>query len=712
MMNLMDLLSGDSASLHPEQDFGAFNNVDTFYENVPQSNPPQAESNPSLVYYIPTEMTPIQKDMTEATVQMFKSTLERDLMPRKERSNINSLLSAPDDAINGSHDADPSSQAKTLSLIYSQLQTICMHPALVVDHFIPKGLLLSSTKARICSLSGKLTLFDRIVDVISEKYELHSPAQDYNLMVIAKSIKELELIEGLLTGKKLRYRNVSNGKRLYEEETMPSRPDRDELPDDEQTIEYKHRHQHFEARRSGKSQISQKEFVLHLITSSHLCSTFASDTKYDFMVSFDSALDVASPGVELLRSSKRVELSASIAQPRVPILFPTPLFSVEHLSKVIPKPETVLGSFSSNSEADWRRRILSVFVANRHLIYVDRKSNTMSTEDCKAFGSLEELIFKWESTPASSPFKWLQNYTKQVDTSPSYDTVKTELGHNYLKLLGQTFGASTVNQDQASITKFDDLPLYDYEGFKRLMARFMNARLTQIAKLKANAIENHIPKLRETESQRQVEIDADEDSVGENYRKLRKLNEEVSVVDKRFTRVENENQKLQEAVTENQQMFDHLQNVLNTKTDDNLSQLMAEQDTLLEQLEKEKTTLTGERDVLAEEIEVARDEYQQISTQALQVTERLSTLKAKQVMLHKRAEGPGMLILPSLARKDEISNYETQLCRLNQETSFLNGLFASRFEKLVKERNLMVDTTAPISGARQTSRISRAPTPL
>ncbi|KAJ8139381.1 hypothetical protein OY671_007406, partial [Metschnikowia pulcherrima] len=157
---------------------------------------------------------------------------------------------------------------------------------------------------------------------------------------------------------------------------------------------------------------------------------------------------------------------------------------------------------------------------------------------------------------------------------------------------------------------------------------------------------------------------------------------------------------------------DHLQNVLNTKTDDNLSQLMAEQDTLLEQLEKEKTTLTGERDVLAEEIEVARDEYQQISTQALQVTERLSTLKAKQAMLHKRAEGPGMLILPSLARKDEISNYETQLCRLEQETSFLNGLFASRFEKLVKERNLMVDTTAPISGARQTSRISRAPTPL
>ncbi|GEQ69420.1 hypothetical protein JCM33374_g3092 [Metschnikowia sp. JCM 33374] len=237
-MNLMDLLSSDSNTVPPEQDFNNLNNLSNYNEytsfyggdlqNIPEDVDPA--KNPSTVYYLPTEMCSLQKDMSEAVIQMFTSTLSAELFPRRERSNINSLLSGPDDAVNGSHDTGPQSRAKIVSLIYNQLLTISMHPSLVVDHFISKGLLLSSTKARIRSFSGKLALFDKIIDLVSEKYEMETPSEDYNLMVIAKSIKELELIEGLVVGKKLRYQNVSSGKCLYEESRKTNRLDKDDLP--------------------------------------------------------------------------------------------------------------------------------------------------------------------------------------------------------------------------------------------------------------------------------------------------------------------------------------------------------------------------------------------------------------------------------------------------------------------------------------------------
>ncbi|GEQ69419.1 hypothetical protein JCM33374_g3091 [Metschnikowia sp. JCM 33374] len=431
------------------------------------------------------------------------------------------------------------------------------------------------------------------------------------------------------------------------------------------------------------------------------------------MVSFDSELDVSSPGVELLRSPRKSDFNANAtSQSRIPILIPIAVYSVEHLMKVIPKPESELGNLSTAREAEWRLRLLSVFISNRHNIFENQEEDLFSANYGKRLGVLEELLFSWDKSEPSSPYKWLDRYTKQVSTNTSGDKLKSRLYANNLSSLGHTFTNNTNGWDAASQGKFDEGSVNDYTSFKRQMARFLNARLDQVETLKANALTNIIPRLREQEAKRQEEIDHDEEQVGENYRKLRKLNEEVLVVDKRFNRVENDHHKLQESVAETQQMFDHLQELLLNKSDDEITKIMSEQETLLEQLEREKTVLTDESKGLTDEIEVAREEYQEKSTHAIQVAEKLSVLKDKQISLRKKVEGPGMSILPSLAKKDEISAYEMHLRRITQETGFLGDLFTSRLDKLVKERNLMVDTTTPTTGSRQNHRISRAATPL
>ncbi|OBA17987.1 hypothetical protein METBIDRAFT_19857, partial [Metschnikowia bicuspidata var. bicuspidata NRRL YB-4993] len=665
------------------------------------------------VYYLPTEMSPLQKDMSEAVVHFFSSALLTELLPQRDRSNINSLLLAPGDTVNRGYGLDSHTREKTISLIYNQLLTICMHPSLVVDHFISKGLLLLSTKSRLSSLSGKIMLFDRMVDLISEKYELQSPATDYNLLVVAKSIKELELIEGSIIGKKLRYRNVNSGKCLYEENSKPARPEKDELPDDEQTTEYKHRHQHFTARHAGSSRALPKEFVLHLITSNYLCLSFTSDTSYNLIVSFDSDLDVSSPGIELLRSTAKPESDVNgSAQSQIPILIPTPVFSVEHLSKVVPKPEIELGSLSTDTDSQWRCHIIRSFVANRHFIFEDCPENIYSINYGKTLGSLDDLLFRWQENEPTSAYKWLLKYSKKLETETSSLELKARLDKNHLSALNNIFGGNSDAWGSSSQLKLEDADIKTYDGFKKQMARFLNTRLAQTEKLKTEAILRIIPQLREQETQRQNEIDIDEEHVGENYRKLRKLNDEMIAVDRRFNRVENENQKLQESVTEAQQMLEHLQDILQNRSDDEINKVMTEQKSLLEQLEKEKCTLSSESQTLVNEIDVCREEYQEKSTLAILVTERLQKLKEKHALHRSKAEGPGMLILPSLSRKDEIENHELHLRRLTEENAFINELFTLRFDKLVKERNLMVDTTAPVSGSRQTHRISRAPTPL
>lgn len=693
----MDILSdnGESSRI-PSYD-------STMYPAENRAPPP-----PNNVYYLPTIFTKLQKDMSEVVVQIFRAPLARQLVVKSQRTSINSLLeSEPVENESNNQEMD---LEELSALMFDQLKQLSCHPSLVVDHFIPKKLLLLELKDRLLHMSGKLVFFDRLVDLIAQKYEQDGEdLQDYNLLVVAGSVKEIEWIEGQIIGKKLNYVNLS-ARKLYDAEDKARFVKEDSVDDDQQSSEFRSRRRHFVARRNKpRSQIGQ--FTLHLVTSRQLYLSYSSSTPFDMIVSFDSEIDVESASIELLRANNKTNNKSLTGELiKTPVVVPVSLFSIEHIITLHPRPLPNLGPLADTEKA-WKLKVIRSFVANRFQLFTHPDSNFyLETYGCN-FSSLREWLFHWETAELLN-VKQLSEYSDVVSVSCSDQKLENRLNENFLQALAQIFAETANGWDSPpSISIVDDASL-DYESFKKKFAKFLNNRTAQAETLIHEGSTNILPGFRDAEAKRQEEIDRDEDLVGETYRKFRKLNEEASLVDKKFDRFEIEHSRVLAQEAEARDMLTHLEDVVTNKDEEELKILVEEQQALLQQLGDEKTKLDNEYKKLSEDTEVLRTEYQATSADALENTDSLNSAKTLQEKFSARLNRPGMTNLPALARKNELMAYKTESRKLKQENAFIKLLFATRLDQLVKERNVIFDSTNSGSSSRPSNRMSRASTPF
>ncbi|QEL60958.1 hypothetical protein CJJ09_003092 [Candidozyma auris] len=200
--------------------------------------------------------------------------------------------------------------------------------------------------------------------------------------------------------------------------------------------------------------------------------------------------------------------------------------------------------------------------------------------------------------------------------------------------------------------------------------------------------------------------------MGERYKKLRKLNEEASAVERKYNRAEAENTRVESIWTETKEMLKHLDEVIQQKSDEEIKKLVEEQTKVIEQLNEEKGRLRKELTQVAQDGEARRGEYQTKSAAAVNATAKLNDAIKKQESLHGIVNGPGMHILPSLQKEYEQMNYELRANKLRKENAFLKSLFSSYLDKMVKERNATVDNTGSGSSSRPSNRVSRGSTPF
>lgn len=666
------------------------------------------------VHYLPTVLTKLQEDMCEAVVQICSPLLQKEIVTRTQRASINSLLDADEPVFNG-QSAPELAAGEVGTLLFDQLKRISRHPSLVVDHFIPKKLLLLEPKSRLLPMSGKLIFFNKLVDLISEKYESgdeNADLADYNLLAVAESVKELEWMEGLIIGKKLHYLHLS-ARKLYEEEDKQARFVKEESVDEEvQSHEFKKRRRHYLARISKRKRPAPL-FTVHLITSRQLYLGYSSNTPIDLIVSFDSEIDVSSGSIELLRSNNKVSnRSLNEISVKTPVIVPVSLFSIEHIMSLLPRPALEFGHELSVTEKLWKLLVASAFIVNRFQIFKQDSKNFYLNAYGQDFSLLLSWLFNWDKQTLSPEVKTLLKYT--LDVSLNYSDVKLEsrLKENYLKSLGKLFADTANGWDNSSQAIFNDLAQLTYEICKKRLAEFLNGRIEQTRTLIHEGTASILPKFRECEAERQEEIDKDEDLVGIEYRKLRKLNEDANIVDRKFNRSENEHARVQAQETETREMLVHLEDYMENKTDEELQTLIDEQTKLLDQLIEEKSKLDEDYEKIVAETESLRTEYQTKSADAVQATNKLSSAKALQTLLESKLSRPGMSTLPTLARQDEYQTYETKLKRLLQENAFIKLLFLQKLDQLVKERSAIVDSTSSGSTSRPSNRISRASTPF
>ncbi|KAG7192913.1 uncharacterized protein KQ657_001370 [Scheffersomyces spartinae] len=460
-MDLIDILSNDEP-----------------YSGL-QVSPLSEEQDSDMVFHLPTPMTQFQMDLNEVMVQLFYGELTQAVFessPHK-RTSIDSILDSHPGAHNTNSGDISGRHYEKMNILFNQLRIVSKHPSLLVDHFIPKKLLLLEVVDRLINMSGKFQIFNRLIDNLIDRNE------KYHLMVVAESVKELELIEGLIIGKTLLYQNLSRSK-LYEEDE----------PTDEDRVNFK--------------------LTVYLITTQVLynkyTSTTESDVKPNAIFTFDNSLNIKSPSIELLRIGSKV-----------PILIPTPLFSIDHIIVDHPEPELSLNSHDISSQIfKWQFNVLKIFIMKRSYYFET---------------NLDDFFVEYYEPKMDSLISWLYNY----------ETTLFPLRHvqrKFDELMNRSFSdeefsnALERNFIPDSVTQFNTS--MDYKLFRSQFAEILHDRVNIIYRELDGNLTHTLANYREQETKRQLEYDADEERIAEAYRKLRKSNDELVLVERKLVRVE------------------------------------------------------------------------------------------------------------------------------------------------------------------------------
>ncbi|RLV94982.1 Sphingosine-1-phosphate lyase [Spathaspora sp. JA1] len=662
-MNLMDMLSADPpSSLYSPR----MNGGDTAYEDSDEGVRDQTYVNGTAgggasdeelpangVFYLPTILTRFQQSSVDLILQLFSSELLNEVKTKRLRTSIDSLLeSTPTASETGLNTYEK------ISLIYEQLMKVNCNPSLLVDHFIPKKILLSETNERQTHLSGKSQLFNRIVDSLIDSNK--SYPEGFYMLVVAGSVKELELIEGLIIGKRLYYENYSSAKLYDDKRPMPN---------------------------LKTTSTNTSKLCLNLITSQQLYNNYLSFTTkksldYNMIFSFDFELDVDVPSIQILRPNPK----------DCPIFIPMPIYSIEHIAQQFPKPLKSLNFSHDTSDPmyKYKLKVINALVINKfHFNDIDCENFFVDN-----YGSNMEKFKSWLKNSNVVGGNPLKKYTDKIALSFTDDKL--------IKKLNICFSES-INGG------FDSLGDFDYKSYRSQIAEALHGKLFEIQEKISQLNNEVIPEKRKYESSRQSHYDDDEDLISSGYRKLRKLNEQATVEERTLCRIESDLVKVEEISTEAStklnELKDHTDHVHSEED-------LIKQKTSLEELHQELAKMSSEFDKLNQECESLRSSYQLSSATAVQLSTKLDALKQKDMEINKKINGQALTSLPALIKNDALLNYESQLNRLQKENQFMSALFNEKIDKLYKERQVVMETSNSGSSSRPSNRVSRSSTPL
>ena len=156
--------------------------------------------NKAPVFYLPLGQTVYQKCLVDILIQLHKPHItqylnrQKELLTRSSKKSVlcgNDLASVNDDHVGQSIMSD---ESMFEAFIFNAKQ-ITNHPTLLVDHYIPRNLLLLSSKESIIDLSNKYHQVSEILDKLVERNVRKT------IVISVSNAKEMDLIESFLLGK-------------------------------------------------------------------------------------------------------------------------------------------------------------------------------------------------------------------------------------------------------------------------------------------------------------------------------------------------------------------------------------------------------------------------------------------------------------------------------------------------------------------------------
>lgn len=257
---------------------------------------------------------------------------------------------------------------------------------------------------------------------------------------------------------------------------------------------------------------------------------------------------------------------------------------------------------------------------------------------------------------------------------------------------------------------------YQFAELLAFKLREMNLEMDEVQgegnKEQKGDSEEGIGQKRLITTSKQVHFDEDENTIAESYHKLRKLNDDANIVDRKLARVENDLHKFSEKDAELENKLSQLKSI----TEHGVSQLLlTTQSTQLKNLRKELTDLQQEYDRLTNETEDLRIKYQQSSSEAVIELQKQQKLQLQLEKITNKMQSPGMALLFGLIYKDTLLTNQHRLDKLRHQNKFLESFYHDQIEKVLVERQLIIESSGGASvgsSSRPSNRISRDSTPF
>lgn len=623
-------------------DAGTANEADVM-EYIPTSSATSAnDGNLKKVYYLPVGLSPVQRDLHEILIKLHKGSIISELTDKDDALGSSYTKNSPTD-----YDSfypiltDDDMQ----NLLYRNMTLISNHPYLLVEHYMPKKLLLMESHERLFLASDKFNKFDRLLNVIQDL--------SLNIVIVGHNIKELDLIEAFILGRSLNYKRYS-GTSLYEEQKESKSEQNGHKLGNGNTDKKSTKDDDYipRSQRNPKAQKPPFPLTLHLITHQQLKSTYFEGVTLDFILSFDPSVDENDSHINYLRTTSNVAYSSELPIPLIKIV----VSESQHHGFLKLKDTT------DDLDA-LRKKTLYSAVANR--------GSDHSHDFDEAFGISYQNIKAFFQDPFGK--KWPVADLPDFKVHSNEEVIQS-VEQDYSTDFRETLTNKRIKTDIIVVPQ-----QLDIKEYHRLLAKMTIARMASVEKT-ININKEKIKPLRLKSTIRHNEIDNVKLKVAELFKESKKLNEEAGVAEKRYERLELEYEKFEQSEKTLIEKKTNLTKIKNGETVLKDEELDGE----LKELEEFLAKLKTENEELSEKSGTLRAEYQLSTSEAAEKSTSAKALDTRNKELQAKIDGQGKK-LRQLKNEDIKISTDEEIGKLRANLKFLE-FYNNKLTETVKEK--------------------------
>ena len=628
-------------------------------------------SSRTQVFCIPVGLTQVQKDLLEILISIhaesFVSCIDKSLVPK----------------LPVKHEADHDDVKRDLSMValtdvqltewfFENIRAVSNHPCLLVEHYMPRQFLLMEPSERLISTSDKFGKLNLMVDLLLNRKDKSRLLQ---IAIVSHSVKELDLIEGVMLGKVAKLKRLSgtslfDEKHEYDDQSFGVNSSNAENGSTMGSVgpesNFKTKDEYNYSKSKRKNDKGAQLDWLFLATTTHLTHSedLFSRFNLDVIISFDPMLDDSLPSIYKVRKNgKKIPLVKLLVQD---------------------SPDHYLLSQRKSLLKDEAVQLDSI------VHFLKYRADDKNLVSLRQYEDITSALIKGENPAALIPEMTTGSDKDSDDLTPF---LTTPLG-----LMDLTYGKYELPLQSGPM---------DIKSYQHILKTLTAERLKQCS-IEYEEREKLVLETRIRETKRLNDYDELKVQAGQYFKKLKENEGKLNDSEKRVERTKSDLDILDERLTK---LLDRKSELLKLLELSDVSSEINSRKQISEKLSTDVDELRKRNDEEGTRNEELRSEYQEKSSEAAAKALYTSKLKSEKEELERKLNGPyTKWQLQTLQDKER--KLKTTLRKLVQQSQFLIQ-YMNRVQDQYNIENEPTKKPSPSTNhsSRYTTRTTRATSP-